>query len=29
MKKVVDWYNILKNHASLDFVEPESEDAEA
>ena len=29
MKKVVDWYNALKNHASLDFVEPESEDAEA
>ena len=29
MKKVVEWYNILKNHASLDFVEPESEDAEA
>ncbi len=29
MKKVVDWYNALKNHASLDFVELESEDAEA
>ena len=29
MKKVVDWYNCLKNNASLDFVEPESEDAEA
>lgn len=29
MKKVVDWYNALKNHASLDFVEPETEDAEA
>lgn len=29
MKKVVDWYSALKNHASLDFVEPESEDAEA
>lgn len=29
MKKVVDWYNVLKNHASLDFTEPESEDAEA
>ena len=29
MKKVVDWYNALKSHASLDFVEPESEDAEA
>lgn len=25
MKKVVDWYNCLKNHASLDFVEPEEE----
>lgn len=23
MKKVVDWYNVLKNHASLDFVNPE------
>ncbi len=23
MKKVVQWYNILKEHASLDFVEPE------
>ncbi len=23
MKKVVEWYNALKNHASLDFVEPE------
>ena len=29
MKKVVDWYNSLKNHASLDFVDPETEDAEA
>ena len=29
MKKVVDWYNCLKNHASLDFVDPETEDAEA
>ena len=29
MKKVVDWYNALKNYASLDFVEPEAEDAEA
>jgi hypothetical protein len=29
MKKVVDWYNALKNYASLDFVEPETEDAEA
>ena len=24
MKKVVEWYNALKNHASLDFVEPET-----
>ena len=23
MKKVVDWYNELKNYASLDFVEEE------
>ena len=23
MKKVVEWYNALKNYASLDFVEPE------
>lgn len=29
MKKVVDWYNALKNYASLDFVEPETKDAEA
>ena len=29
MKKVVDWYNCLKNYASLDFVDPETEDAEA
>ena len=29
MKKVVDWYNALKNYASLDFVDPENEDAEA
>ena len=29
MKKVVDWYNCLKNNASLDFVDPETEDAEA
>ena len=29
MKKVVDWYNALKNYASLDFVEPDTEDAEA
>ena len=29
MKKVVDWYNCLKHNASLDFVDPETEDAEA
>ena len=28
MKKVVDWYNELKNFASLDFVEEEEENAE-
>jgi len=28
MKKVVDWYNDLKNNASLDFVEEEEEAAE-
>ena len=32
MKKVVEWYNALKNYASLDFVTPEeaeqSEDQE-
>ena len=29
MKKGVEWYNALKNHASLDFVEPETaEEAE-
>ena len=27
MKKVVEWYNALKNYASLDFVEPEAEDS--
>ena len=27
MKKVVDWYNELKNFASLDFVEEEEEEA--
>ena len=26
MKKVVEWYNALKNYASLDFVEPETAD---
>ena len=25
MKKVVEWYNVLKNHASLDFTDPEAE----
>ncbi len=29
MKKVVDWYNALKNYASLDFVNPEEENEEA
>ena len=29
MKKVVDWYNELKNFASLDFVEDEEETPEA
>ena len=29
MKKVVDWYNNLKKYASLDFVNPEEEEAEA
>ena len=28
MKKVVEWYNALKNYASLDFVNPEEEVAE-
>lgn len=28
MKKVVDWYNCLKNYASLDFVEEETEEQE-
>jgi len=27
MKKVVEWYNALKNHASLDFVNPDEEEA--
>jgi len=26
MKKVVSWYNILKEHASFDFVDPEEEE---
>ena len=25
MKKVVEWYNALKNHASLDFVDLDAE----
>ena len=29
MKKVVDWYNELKNYATLDFVEEEEEAPEA
>ena len=29
MRKVVDWYNQLKNFASLDFVEEEEEATEA
>ena len=28
MKKVVEWYNALKNFASLDFVEPEAEEGD-
>lgn len=28
MKKVVTWYNELKNFASLDFVDPEAEQSE-
>ena len=28
MKKVVEWYNALKNYASLDFVNPDEEAAE-
>ena len=29
MKKVVEWYNALKNQASLDFVNPDEEEAES
>ena len=29
MKKVVDWYNCLKNYASLDFMTDEERQAEA
>lgn len=28
MKKVVEWYNELREHASLDFVDPEEEKEE-
>ena len=28
MKKVVEWYNILKNHASLDFENLDAEETE-
>lgn len=28
MKKVVEWYNELKNYASFDFVNPEDEEVE-
>jgi hypothetical protein len=28
MKKVVEWYNALKNYASLDFVNPDEESVE-
>ncbi len=28
MKKVVDWYNCLKEHASLDFEDPETQEEE-
>lgn len=29
MKKVVEWYNILKNHASLDFEDEKKEEEQA
>ena len=29
MKKVVEWYNALKNYASLDFVNPEDAEEKA
>ena len=29
MKKVVEWYNALKNYASLDFVDLDGEEAES
>ena len=28
MKKVVEWYNILKNHASLDFEDLDAQEEE-
>ena len=28
MKKILDWYEVLRNHASLEFVEDEEEKAE-
>ena len=28
MKKVVEWYNVLKNYASLDFTDPDAESQE-
>ena len=28
MKKVVDWYNCLKNYASLDFEQEEQQEQE-
>jgi hypothetical protein len=28
MKKVLEWYNLLQQFASLDFVEEEGEEAE-
>ena len=28
MKKVVDWYNEIKEHASFDFIDPEEEEEE-
>ena len=28
MKKVVEWYNEIKNYASFDFVNPDEEEEE-
>ena len=28
MKKVVEWYNLLKNNATLDFVDLDAEEVE-